>query len=248
MLDSNDRNRPVSVAARAPRTWDFMETTFVALVAYGVFGLTSWLTLVVLVTTQDSGALSPAQLQAMPRGWDSAAAILGCASTIVVLWIAIGMARRDFSEYLALSRPTRDEVMGALMITIILWLGDIVLRSLITPMAPSTSPHLPFSGIGELLILFVAACVAAPITEEFTFRGFMFRGWSESFLGPIATIVLTAAIWAAVHTQYDWWWRCWIFVSGLALGYFRWCSNSTWLAVIVHSGMNFSFFLTIRHV
>jgi membrane protease YdiL (CAAX protease family) len=225
-----------------------METTFVALVAYGVFGLTGWVTLVVLVATQDSAALSPSRLQAMPRGWDSAAAILGYASAIVVLWIAIGMARRDFCEYLALRRPTRDEVMGALMITIILWLGDIVLRSLIAPTAPSTNPYLPFSGIGELLILFVAVCVAAPIMEEFTCRGFMFRGWSESLLGPIATIVLTAAIWAAVHTQYNWWWRCWIFASGLVLGYFRWRSGSTWLAVVIHSGLNFSVFVTVRYI
>jgi membrane protease YdiL (CAAX protease family) len=220
-----------------------METTFVALVGYGVFVLTGWLTLVVLVATHDGAALSPAQLQAMPRGWDSAASILGCASTIVVLWIAVGMARREFSEYLALNWPTRDEVMAALMITVILWLGEIVFRS---PTAHSTSPHLPFSGIGELLILIVAACIAAPIMEEFTFRGFMFRGWSESFLGPIATIVLTAAIWGAIHTQYDWWGRCWIFVSGVALGHFRWRSNSTWLTVIVHAGMNFFFFLTMR--
>jgi uncharacterized protein len=244
MLDSSERKRPVSVAARPPRTWDFMETTFVALVAYAVFDLTSWLTLVVLAATQDSAALSPAQFQAMPRGWDSAASILGCSSTIVVLWIAIGMARREFSEYLALNWPTRDEVMAALMITIILWLGEIVFRP---PTAPSTSPYLPFRGIGELLILFVAVCIAAPIMEEFTFRGFMFRGWSESFLGPTATIVVTAAIWGAIHTQYDWWGRCWIFVSGVALGHFRWRSNSTWLTVIVHSGMNFFFFLTMRY-
>jgi len=167
MLDSNDRKRPVSVAARPPKTWDFMETTFVALVAYAVFDLTSWLTLVVLVATQDSAALSPTQFQALPRGWDSAASILGCASTIVVLWIAIGMARREFSEYLALNWSTRDEVMAALMITIILWLGEIV------------------------------------------------------FSSPTA--------------------------SGVALGHFRWRSNSTWLAVIVHSGMNFFLFLTLRY-
>jgi uncharacterized protein len=244
MQDFRDRNRPISPATQLPKTWDFMETTFAALVAYAVFDLTSWLTLVVLVATQDSAALSPAQFQAIPRGWDSAASILGCASTIVVLWIAIGMARREFSEYLALNWPTRDEVMAALMITIILWLGEIVFKS---PTAPSTSPYLPFRDIGELLILFVAVCIAAPIMEEFTFRGFMFRGWSESFLGPTATIVVTAAIWGAIHTQYDWWGRCWIFVSGIALGHFRWRSNSTWLTVIVHSGMNFFLFLTMRY-
>lgn len=245
MLDLRDRNRPSSVTAQAPRTWDFMETTFAALVAYGVYGLVSEFALVALVATQGGAALPPA-LQAIPRGPECASGIVGSAATIVVLWVAIRMARRDFSEYLAMNWPTRDEVMAALMIAILLWIAQIAVSSLISPAVPSTSAHLSFSGIGELLILFVAFCVVAPIVEEFTFRGFIFRGWSESFVGPTATIVLTAAIWAACHTQYDWWARGWIFLSGLALGHFRWRSNSTWLAVIVHSAMNLSFFLTVR--
>src|SRR3954452_5102722 len=126
MQDFRDRNRPISPATQLPKTWDFMETTFAALVAYAVFDLTSWLTLVVLVATQDSAALSPAQFQAIPRGWDSAASILGCAWTIGVLWSAIGVARREFSEPLALNWPTRDEVMAAFLITIIFLFGGVV--------------------------------------------------------------------------------------------------------------------------
>jgi membrane protease YdiL (CAAX protease family) len=225
-----------------------METTFAALVAYGVYGLVSGLALVALVATQGSAALPPVGAQAIPSGPECISGIAGSAATIVVLWVAIRMARRDFSEYLALNWPTRDEVMAAFMIAIMLWIAQIVVSSLISPAVPSTGTHLSFSSNGELLILFVAICVVAPIVEEFTFRGFIFRGWSESFVGPTATIVLTAAIWAACHTQYDWWARGWIFLSGLALGYFRWRNNSTWLAVIVHSGMNLSFFLTMRVV
>ena len=134
------------------------------------------------------------------------------------------------------------------MIAVMLWIGQIVVSLLIPARAPSTSDQLVFSGIDELFIFFVAICVAAPIMEELTFRGFIFRGWSESFLGPTATIVLTAAIWAACHTQYDWWARGWLFLSGLALGHFRRQSNSTWLAVIVHSCMNLFFFLTMKVV
>jgi membrane protease YdiL (CAAX protease family) len=51
------------------------------------------------------------------------------------------------------------------------------------------------------------------------------------------------------HTQYDWSGRFCIFVSGLALGYFRWHSNSTWLTVMVHSATNIvSFFLVGPYV
>lgn len=247
MQDSRDRNRPVTLTAQAPKTWDFMETTFAALVAYGVFVLVSELALVALAAASGSAALPPARVQELPNGAECAAGLVGSAAAIVVLWVAIRMARRDFSEYLALNWPTRDEVMAALMIAIMLWIGQIVLASLIVPWGASTSPQLLFSA-GELLILFIAMCVAAPIMEEFIFRGFIFRGWSESSPGPIVTIVLTAAIWAACHTQYDWWGRGWIFVGGLALGHFRRRTNSTWLAVIVHSGMNFSFFLTMKVV
>lgn len=252
MQNYHDGNRPVSVAPQGSKpqgskTWDFMETTLVALLAYGAYLLVGGLALTVLMATQGGAALSPAGAEAIPRGLESAATIVGCAATVVALWIAIRRARRDFSEYLALNWPTRDEAMAGLMIAIMVWIGQIVVLSLIAPPAPSTSPR-SFIGTGELLILFVAICVAAPIMEEFTVRGFIFRGWSESLVGPNATIVLTAAIWGACHTQYDWWGRSWVFLAGLALGHLRRRSNSTWLTVIVHSGMNFFFFLGIRAV
>ncbi|WP_426443284.1 CPBP family intramembrane glutamic endopeptidase [Bradyrhizobium genosp. P] len=90
----------------------------------------------------------------------------------------------------------------------------------------------------------IGGCLSAPIMEEFVIRGFMFRGWSQSFLGPIGAIVLTSVVWALNHTQYGWFDRFGIFISGLALGYFRWRGNSTWLTVVIHSSMNiFSLFL-----
>jgi membrane protease YdiL (CAAX protease family) len=73
----------------------------------------------------------------------------------------------------------------------------------------------------------------------------MFRGWSESFVGPIGAIVLTSALWALNHTQYGWFDRFCIFLMGLALGHFRWRSNSTWLTVIIHSAIDIqAFFLS----
>ncbi|MGY2846697.1 hypothetical protein ACVWZM_007893 [Bradyrhizobium sp. USDA 4501] len=85
--------------------------------------------------------------------------------------------------------------------------------------------------------------------EEFLIRGFLYRGWSESFLGPIGAIVLTAAVWAMTHTQYDVYGKLEIFGMGLALGYCRWRSNSTWPTVMIHSALNtFIFFVTGPYV
>jgi membrane protease YdiL (CAAX protease family) len=52
-------------------------------------------------------------------------------------------------------------------------------------------------------------------------------------------------LWAMIHTQYGWFGRFWIFATGLALGHFRWRSNSTWLTVMVHSAINIVIFFTM---
>jgi membrane protease YdiL (CAAX protease family) len=90
---------------------------------------------------------------------------------------------------------------------------------------------------GALWLLVIAFCVAAPISEEFFARGFLYRGWSESFLGPVGAILLSSLVWTALHLQYDWFFFGEVFSIGLLLGYLRYRSNSTWLTVVVH-GLN----------
>jgi uncharacterized protein len=103
-------------------------------------------------------------------------------------------------------RPSASELARALVITAILLLAEMVAAYFVDANV---------NGAGGLLILLVAGCIAGPVMEEFIVRGFMFRGWSQSFLGPIGAITLTAAVWALIHTQYDWFGRLWIFVMGL---------------------------------
>jgi CAAX protease family protein len=246
MPDLQNNNRPAA-AAGTPKTWDFMETTFVALIAYAVFGLTAWLALGVLLGMQDGvEKLSNAQLQALAAqgSWYGAAMIIACPATIGVLWIAIRMARREFAEYLALKWPSPGEIVRALPVAAIYFVACIVIASG-GPEGPSIDPLLTVGGAGGLFILLIGGSIAAPIMEEFAFRGFMFRGWSESFLGPIGAIVLTSALWGMYHTQYDWVGRFVIFILGLSLGYLRWRCDSTWLTVMIHSIINISLFFAV---
>ncbi len=220
-----------------------METTFVSLIAYGAFILASEF-FFNIISNAASKILSPAQLRtwAIQNSLESAASILASPPAIAVLWIAIRMAHREFAEYLALNWPNPVELRRALAIaTISLMVESLVVAT--TRNAP-VGPYLWAAGADGLLFYLIAACIAAPLMEEFLFRGFMFRGWSQSFLGPIGAIVLTSAVWAMLHPQRDWFSRVCIFVSGAILGYFRWRSNSTWLAVMVHSATNiFLFFV-----
>ena len=90
---------------------------------------------------------------------------------------------------------------------------------------------------GALWLLVIAFCVAAPVSEEFFTRGFLYRGWSETSLGPWGAIVLSSVAWTALHLQYDWFFFGEVFSIGLLLGYLRYRYQSTWLTVIVH-GLN----------
>jgi uncharacterized protein len=234
MSDLENANSPVPVSSPPLRTWDFMETAFVSLVAYGVFGLTWGLTSTIMLATYDgANTSSAAQFQAY-----GAAYIVASPLTTGVLWIAIRMARRDFAEYLALNWPSSGELLRALAITAILLLAQSLALSFVGAGEAPPDPYASGRPADGFLIFLIGGCIAVPIMEEFVVRGFMFRGWSQSFLGPVGSIVLTSVLWGMMHFQYDWFGRFWIFVAGLALGYFRWRSNSTWLTVMVHSTVN----------
>ncbi|SEC21540.1 CPBP family intramembrane glutamic endopeptidase [Bradyrhizobium erythrophlei] len=246
---SNFENAGARTSASAPplRTWDFWETTFVTLIAYGVYMLAGGLAATFVVGLQDGVAkMSPAQFQdfASQGRWFGPVIAIASPLTIAVLWIAIRKAGRGFAEYLALNWPSRGEVVRALVISAIIMGAETLSGLLIGSENGTPDSFLIVKGPGGLLALLIAVCIAVPIMEEFIFRGFTFRGWSESFLGPTGAIVLTSIAWAMIHTQYDWFGRFWIFVSGLALGHFRWRSNSTWLTAIAHSAMNIVAFLS----
>ncbi len=69
-------------------------------------------------------------------------------------------------------------------------------------------------------------------------RGFLLRGWSQSFLRPVGAVVLTSAVWTGLHTQYNWFYLSEIFSIGLLLGYLRYRCGSTWLTVMLHATIN----------
>ena len=216
-----------------------METTFVALIAYAVFSLTGgYGALIILVIVQGGlGELTPAQFQelAMQGRWYGAGLTIACLPTLAVLWVAIRKAGREFAEYLALNWPSRNERLLAFAVAAA-WIAAQI--ALLPYEQPASSPVVVGGAAGGLFVLLVGGCLAAPIMEELVFRGFMFRGWSESFLGPVGAILLTSALFGMYHTQYDWLGRFWIFLFGLAMCTLRWRSNSTWLTVVVHSAVN----------
>jgi membrane protease YdiL (CAAX protease family) len=232
---------PAMAARRPPRTWYFLGTTVVGLIAYGAMILAELATLLLLARHAEP-VTSQAELQALLNqgGSIAAATIAACPFVLGVLWVAILIARRRFASYLALRWPNRGELVGGLAISFAFLLTWDLLSYLTGQKTPdfAIDSYRTAKDAGALPLLLIAFCVAAPITEEFAVRGFLFRGWSRSFLGPIGAILLSSALWAAMHVQYDGYYVCEVFLIGLIFGYLRHRGGSTWLTVITHGFCN----------
>lgn len=88
--------------------------------------------------------------------------------------------------------------------------------------------------------LHLAVIVAAPLSEEFLFRGFLFSGLAESRVGPVGAAVISSGIWTLIHIQYDAFDLAQLFLLGLLLAGAWWKSRSLWLCVILHAIVNLS--------
>ena len=85
--------------------------------------------------------------------------------------------------------------------------------------------------------LTLAIIIAAPLAEEYVFRGVLLV-WLHKKIGEVGAVVLTAIGWAALHTQYDWVWMAVIAVAGLVLGLIRTRGGSLWLVIAIHAANN----------
>jgi membrane protease YdiL (CAAX protease family) len=170
----------------------------------------------------------------------SLSVIMGLPAVLAALWIAIRVSRTSFADYLALRWTSWTNLLIGVAAMVVLVMGwDLLSRAAGRDAAPGFMMEVLKSAQadGALWLLVIAFCVAAPITEEFFARGFLYRGWSESFLGPAGAILLSSVAWTALHLQYDWFFFGEVFSIGLLLGYIRYRSGSIWLTVILH-GLN----------
>jgi membrane protease YdiL (CAAX protease family) len=228
---------------RPPRNWYFVGTTLFGVIAHGAGALGAMVTLLLLLTAYDIPLSIPAaDLKSLMHqsGWMALAMIGSCPFTLGVIWLATRVARQPFADYLALRRPAGRDLVRALAVVLAVQLVWFAAGSLLGQRTSefAIDAYRDAKASGWLPVYLAALFVFVPISEEFVVRGFLFRGWSQSFLGPLAAIVLTSAVWTALHVQYNTFYLSEIFVIGLILGYFRWRSGSTWLTVIVHATIN----------
>ena len=249
-MDSLDPASPIAAAIETasepvPRVWKFWGTAFWGFVVFaamfvGQLAVVGWF-LFRQGGSIDQDSFSEAVTAVVSNGLTiSLSVITGLPAVLAALWVAIRIKRARFSDYLALrSFSWTDLAIGAVALFVLVMGWDALSRATGREVEPGFMGDVLKTARddGAVWLLVFAFCVAAPITEEFFARGFLYRGWSESFLRVPGAIVLSSLVWTALHLQYNWYFLGEVFSIGLLLGYLRYRSHSIWLTIILH-GLN----------
>jgi membrane protease YdiL (CAAX protease family) len=226
---------------RPPRVWKFIGTSLWALLAFGALFAGQMVVVAWFLMKGETPSDFEAAKALLTSGLTiSLSVVMGLPAVCAALWLATWTARMPFTEYLALRGTSwKNFLGGAVALAVVIFAWDLLSRATGRDVAPGFMVDVLKSAKadGALWLLVISFCVAAPFTEEVLVRGFLYRGWSESFLRPAGAIILSSAVWTGMHLQYDWFFFGEVFSIGLLLGYLRYRTGSTWLTIYVH-GLN----------
>ncbi len=167
--------------------------------------------------------------------------IISACTTILILYsLAKVKCNKPLTQYFNLGKQPQFKW---LITYLLLFFGYMVLVYLINTfldLPRDTSFMNNVANMKFILIGLIAVVITIPFMEELLFRGFLFKGFSQSRLGNIGSIFLISFIFASLHIgQYNISSFLIIFLFSLLLGFARYNSHSLWLPIYLHSINNF---------
>jgi len=189
--------------------------------------------------------VSPSQLASLLQsaqndGFVLAVNTIVTAAVCVPLILGIAALKRQsrIKDYFALEPvPLRALAWWLGSLIVFIALSDALTALLGKPVVPAFM-RATYASSHPGWLFWLALVVAAPLFEETFFRGFLYKGFAASALGPVAAIAITAGLWAAIHLQYDFYGMVSIFFLGLFLGAARSLSESLVVPVLLHAASN----------
>jgi membrane protease YdiL (CAAX protease family) len=131
-------------------------------------------------------------------------------------------------------RPTKAYFWVVPLGLVAVYAFSIVHDIIVSPKQQAIVNDFPHSALGAGMFLLVAV-VMAPVFEEIVFRGFLFRGFANSW-GWVWGALASAAIFGAAHLQLD------VFLPLAALGFvLAWAykkTGSLWTCITMHALFN----------
>jgi membrane protease YdiL (CAAX protease family) len=177
---------------------------------------------------------------ANPEGvaYATSSAIVVLTAPLIVLALAAKIRKFSLRDYFSVNGFAHSDLalgIGCLMALIVAFIALQALLGIDGGSREVGASYRAAKAAGMLPLLLLHVLVVAPLTEELFFRGFLHRGWAPSWLGVSGTIVVTSALWAVLHQQYNVLGILLIFAMGLIFGWMRQRSNSTLLPMVLHA-------------
>jgi len=167
--------------------------------------------------------------------------VIGSALFVVPLVLGIAKLKRNSSlrDYFALRAISWGTVWRWMLVLLALLVFEsFAIDALGAEEIPSFMMNIEFPSVSSMWVLLFAVIVMAPLVEEVVFRGFLLKGFSQTFMGHYGAIVVTSLLWAMLHLQYEFAYVAVIFVVGLVFGYARFKTNSIFTPLMMHFFMN----------
>lgn len=167
------------------------------------------------------------------------ATFLSAPATVLALFVIVKIKRAaGITDTLALYVPALGVLARWLLATLALiavldtftWLiGKPIVPEFMQAVYRSAEQKAP---------LWFALVVAAPLSEELLFRGFVITGFAASRIGPAGAVIAASLAWASIHLQYDLYGIGTILVLGLLLGAARIGTGTVVVPMAMHALAN----------
>jgi membrane protease YdiL (CAAX protease family) len=244
-IDMTNSTEPLAAPApapTAPKIWGYFATFGWSLLAYLIASVISFVLLYLWdpVTFRIDIELSDAMKSAPYVSLTTIVTNIFLVGFLIgVVWIARATAK----DYLAMTWPSRQEVIvGLVSLVILLPVLDALAYLVGQPIIPAfvVDVYKSAQSTGSLPLLWLAIVIAAPVAEEIIFRGFIFRGWVRpTTQRPMIGILFVTVLFTVIHIQYNWFGLLQVFMIGLLLTWTRWRSGSMLLPMAMHVIANF---------
>ena len=235
-------DRTLPAAPATDRAWGAWASIAWVIAAEGIRGLVD--------VGLDHPALSG--LAQNVYGWRVLLISLSWATPLAVLALAVRLRSCAWAAYVAWTRPRAVWIAIALAVGLALQIVGHGLPYLLTGSVSDSFPIEDFHALvpggtspWRYVLIYWPAAIYAPLVEETTYRGFLWRGLAASRLGDTGALWLTSLAFALVHYRYfiqdgTFFPAAFVgpLVTGLVLGWVRKRSRSTLASMLAHSATN----------
>ncbi len=159
------------------------------------------------------------------------------AGSLLILLFAYLRGNITLKHYLHLNRPAIKPFLFWLTVLVLFAVGMELVNHLNQRPMPNWMID-SYRTAGIIPLFWFTLVIAAPVFEELLFRGFLLEGLRHSSVGTAGAVIVTAALWASIHLQYECFEIISIFLIGLILGYAKIKTRSIYTPIILHALMN----------